>query len=199
MESPWEQADPRDILQQRDTAVACLLQEKARKLSQAGKVLRFFRSFRGEPRGFQWRFLIAVAREYDYLFRMLLIGDSGVGKSCLLLRFADDSYNENFEIDKYAPAVVNKMLVGTKTDLVSKRVVSEEEARELADELNLRYLETSAKHAHNVDEAFHAMAKAGWTTPLSICELNVSLFQEIKERVARQSPDPSTGPRSSTA
>ena len=27
------------------------------------------------------------------------------------------------EIDKYAPAVVNKMLVGTKTDLVSKRVV----------------------------------------------------------------------------
>ena len=51
------------------------------------------------------------------------------------------------EIDKYAPAVVNKMLVGTKTDLVSKRVVSEEEARELAEELNLRYLETSAKNA----------------------------------------------------
>ena len=24
----------------------------------------------------------------DYLFRLLLIGDSGVGKSCLLLRFA---------------------------------------------------------------------------------------------------------------
>ncbi|CAL1164984.1 unnamed protein product [Cladocopium goreaui] len=180
------------------------------------------------------------------------INCSGVGKSCLLLRFADDSYNENFvatigvdfrirtmmidgkraktqiwdtagqerfrtiaasyyrgahgiivafdvtdresfrnvrqwmqdadktesnEIDKYAPAVVNKMLVGTKTDLVSKRVVSEEEARELAEELGLRYLETSAKHAHNVDEAFHAMAK------------------EVKDRVARQNPDPSTGTR----
>ncbi|XP_010267054.1 PREDICTED: ras-related protein RIC1-like isoform X2 [Nelumbo nucifera] len=26
--------------------------------------------------------------EYDYLFKLLLIGDSGVGKSCLLLRFA---------------------------------------------------------------------------------------------------------------
>lgn len=25
-----------------------------------------------------------------------LIGDSGVGKSCLLLRFADDSYEENY-------------------------------------------------------------------------------------------------------
>lgn len=24
----------------------------------------------------------------DYLFKLLLIGDSGVGKSCLLLRFA---------------------------------------------------------------------------------------------------------------
>ncbi len=26
----------------------------------------------------------------DYLFKLVLIGDTGVGKSCLLLRFADD-------------------------------------------------------------------------------------------------------------
>lgn len=32
----------------------------------------------------------------DYLFKLLLIGDSGVGKSCLLLRFADDSYVESY-------------------------------------------------------------------------------------------------------
>eukprot|EP00438_Fugacium_kawagutii_P027346 Skav236351 [mRNA] locus=scaffold918:176089:183317:+ [translate_table: standard] len=29
--------------------------------------------------------------EYDYLFKLLLIGDSGVGKSCLLLRNSNDS------------------------------------------------------------------------------------------------------------
>merc|ERR1712164_51540 len=34
--------------------------------------------------------------EYDYLFKLLLIGDSGVGKSCLLLRFADDTYSESY-------------------------------------------------------------------------------------------------------
>jgi len=32
--------------------------------------------------------------EVDHLFKLLLIGDSGVGKSCLLLRFADDTYSD---------------------------------------------------------------------------------------------------------
>jgi len=179
--------------------------------------------------------------EYDYLFKLLLIGDSGVGKSCLLLRFSDDTYTESYistigvdfkirtleqdsktvklqiwdtagqerfrtitssyyrgahgiivvfdvtdkesfnnvkhwfqEIDKYAADGVNKLLVGNKSDLASKKVVSYDEAKELADSFGIKYMETSAKNAHNVEQAFETMAG------------------EIKSRVASQ-PAPARG------
>lgn len=35
-------------------------------------------------------------KQYDHSFKIVLIGDSGVGKSCILLRFADDKFNDNF-------------------------------------------------------------------------------------------------------
>ncbi|XP_051122995.1 GTP-binding protein YPTM2-like [Andrographis paniculata] len=163
--------------------------------------------------------------EYDYLFKLLLIGDSGVGKSCLLLRFADDTYldsyistigvdfkirtveqdgktiklqiwdtagqerfrtitssyyrgahgiiivydvadNDSFknvkqwlnEIDRYASDNVNKLLVGNKCDLTDSRVVSFDTAKEFADELGIPFMETSAKNATNVEQAFMAMS-----------------------------------------
>ena len=37
---------------------------------------------------------------YDYDFKIVIIGDSGVGKSSVLLRFADDKFN-----DKYQPTI----------------------------------------------------------------------------------------------
>ena len=33
---------------------------------------------------------------YDYLLKILIIGDSGVGKSCILSRFADNSFIANY-------------------------------------------------------------------------------------------------------
>ena len=35
-------------------------------------------------------------RTYDLLFKLLLIGDSGVGKTCILFRFSDDAFNTTF-------------------------------------------------------------------------------------------------------
>ena len=162
--------------------------------------------------------------EYDYLFKLLLIGDSGVGKSCLLLRFADDTYTESYistigvdfkirtieldgktiklqiwdtagqerfrtitsayyrgadgiimvydvtssesfdhvsdwltEVNRYANEGTCKLLVGNKCDMEDK-VVTTEAAKEYADGLGIPFLETSAKNATNVEEAFLTMA-----------------------------------------
>ncbi|XP_062508499.1 ras-related protein Rab-10-like [Corticium candelabrum] len=35
-------------------------------------------------------------KSFDVLFKLLLIGDSGVGKTCVLFRFSDDAFNTTF-------------------------------------------------------------------------------------------------------
>mmetsp|Transcript_17022 Transcript_17022/g.28761 ORF Transcript_17022/g.28761 Transcript_17022/m.28761 type:complete len:236 (-) Transcript_17022:56-763(-) len=37
-----------------------------------------------------------MKRDYDYFFKFVLIGDTCTGKSCLLVRFSDDDFKENY-------------------------------------------------------------------------------------------------------
>ena len=46
--------------------------------------------------GLQISLHTALNPEYDYLFKILLVGDSGVGKSSLLLRFSDDIFCDSY-------------------------------------------------------------------------------------------------------
>jgi len=166
-----------------------------------------------------------MGTEYDYLFKILIIGDSGVGKSALLVRFADDAFTESYistigvdfkirtldidgksvklqiwdtagqekfrtitssyyrgahgiivcydvtdaasfnhvrdwlsEIERYSTGKVKKLLVGTKCDLATKRVVEYEKAKAFAEDCGMSFIETSAKTSQNVEEAFLRMA-----------------------------------------
>jgi Ras-related protein Rab-1A len=164
-------------------------------------------------------------QDYDYIFKILLIGDSFVGKSSILIRYADKIFDQEFdttigvdfrikmldiedkkvklqiwdsagqdrfrsivssyyrncqgiimvfdvsnrdsfsnikdwweEIKKYANENVRLILVGNKNDLYEKKI-SYEEAKEFADMLNIKYIETSVKNNKNIDEIFYEISK----------------------------------------
>ncbi|OMJ94949.1 hypothetical protein SteCoe_1810 [Stentor coeruleus] len=63
------------------------------------------------------------------------------------------------EIEKYASENVNKIIIGNKSDLETKRAVMKDEAQELATKLSVQFMETSAKSSNNVAEAFTTMAQ----------------------------------------
>jgi Ras-related protein Rab-2A len=58
------------------------------------------------------------------------------------------------DVRKHANPNTSIMVLGNKSDLESKRQVTREEAERFAKENDLFYLETSAKAANNVEEAF---------------------------------------------
>ena len=62
------------------------------------------------------------------------------------------------EVNRYASEGTCKLLVGNKSDRAADRVVSTETAKAFADELGIAFLETSAKSAKNVEEAFLTLA-----------------------------------------
>ena len=35
-----------------------------------------------------------MAKQYDLIVKLLLIGDSGVGKTCMICKFADEEFEE---------------------------------------------------------------------------------------------------------
>jgi hypothetical protein len=59
---------------------------------------------------------LKMAKTYDYLFKLLLIGDSGVGKTCILFRFSEDAFNQTFisTIGKFVIINFQKILMKKK-------------------------------------------------------------------------------------
>ena len=78
------------------------------------------------------------------------------------------------EVDKHALENISRILVGNKKDLEDQRQVPYNEGKDLADHFNVRFLETSAKNALNVEEAFLLMTR------------------EIKSKVVQSQPKKTT-------
>lgn len=55
-----------------------------------------------------------MAMEYDHLFKLVLVGDSGVGKSSLLLRFADGTFDDHLQSTIGVDFKLKMMRVGSK-------------------------------------------------------------------------------------
>jgi Ras-related protein Rab-8A len=75
------------------------------------------------------------------------------------LTFYTDIRTWHANIEQHASEGVNKILVGNKSDWTDKRAITEEEGRDLAHELGVKFIETSAKINEGVEEAFFTLAR----------------------------------------
>ncbi|KAJ8311569.1 hypothetical protein KUTeg_010924 [Tegillarca granosa] len=111
-----------------------------------------------------------MAKTYDYLFKLLLIGDSGVGKTCVLFRFSEDAFNSTFISTIGIDFKIRTIeLDGKKIKLQIWDTAGQERFRTittayyrgamLAIEHGIKFMETSAKASINVEEAFFTLAR----------------------------------------
>lgn len=175
--------------------------------------------------------------DYDYLMKIIVVGDSQVGKSSLLIRYTEGSFYQNQtstigldlklrteiiegktcrvqiwdtagqerfrtitqtfyrathgvlivfdltnedsfrsvrkwyeEIKRYSTENTVITLVGNKNDQEEKRAVSYEDARALADDLKVDYIETSARSNDNVDKVFQEITHKVYRERVPIVE-----------------------------
>ncbi|OJA12519.1 hypothetical protein AZE42_07159 [Rhizopogon vesiculosus] len=66
--------------------------------------------------------------------------------------------NWHANVGQHASEGVNKILIGNKSDWTDKRAVTEDQGRALAEELDMKFMETSVKANEGVEEAFFALA-----------------------------------------
>ncbi|MFW9819672.1 MAG: ADP-ribosylation factor-like protein [Candidatus Thorarchaeota archaeon] len=64
----------------------------------------------------------------------------------------------NHEITRFIGKKINTIIVGNKSDLDDKIIISEEQIKKLANQYNFQYILTSAKTGENVNESFFSIA-----------------------------------------
>jgi Ras-related protein Rab-8A len=99
-------------------------------------------------------------------------------------------------IEQHASEGVNKVLIGNKSDWTDRRAVTQDEGRELAEELGIKFIETSAKVNEGVEEAFFTLARC--VNSLIFFDLFFSWvsFSDIKARLIDSQADAANAPSS---
>ena len=83
-------------------------------------------------------------------------------------------------------ADVSKILVGNKCDLEEKRQVTVEDAEKLAETMNCKYYEASAKSGKNVNEALDEIARAAYVNSSKSDERVESIVLSREEEAKRK-------------